>query len=286
MSIKLSKYLQDIALNEIGETNEIIIQRINELRNLLIDQSIDKKLIDISDSNLVRFLRPRKLDVPKAFDTIVNYIKFKETHSLWFDNLSSKEFKRYSKLYKVQEKVDENGRLVCVFPAYNCIDIFTKEYLQENPLAIIRGHIWFVDRISRNVNAQICGIEAIIDFNNLSFWDHIYMAGIIKVQEQISLVRYLQDCIGLRLKSVSFYHEPKFIKYIWYGIQPLLSQEMNERFHFNGNVVNSLDNIDDTDYDWVQTQINEEKEMKQLESSNVNEGVLNYEEVNISMILL
>lgn len=43
----------------------------------------------LADDNLARFLRCRKLNMEYAMNTFLNYIKFKQDHPEWFENLSA-----------------------------------------------------------------------------------------------------------------------------------------------------------------------------------------------------
>jgi hypothetical protein len=81
---------------------------------------------------------------------------------------------------------DAHGRIICIFQAKYCLDIFTPQYLRSNPLAIIRGHMWYTETISQDPRVQLCGVVAVVSFQGLSFRDHLRLAQIIKLNEQVS----------------------------------------------------------------------------------------------------
>jgi hypothetical protein len=101
---------------------------------------------------------------------------------------------------------DSLGRLVCIFPAKRCLEIFTQEFIEANPLAMIRAHMWFVgmfitkdciyecrhdgdvERISQDYRAQVCGIVAILSFKDLTMWDQLRFTQILSVNEVVRLL--------------------------------------------------------------------------------------------------
>lgn len=162
---------KEYAYEQFGETNSIMAEKLVELRSRLLEVSSSSlnTSTDLSDTNLIRFLRARKLNVDNAMTTILNWGKFKADHPEWFDGLSAKEFgkktylrwildmkyylgilEQFGSLYRVMLEPDSLGRLVCIFPAKRCIEIFTPEFVEANPLAMIRAHMWFVGKFIPN----------------------------------------------------------------------------------------------------------------------------------------
>jgi hypothetical protein len=88
----------------------------------------------------------------------------------------------------------------------------------------------------------------------------------------MSLIRYLQDCVGLQLHRVLFFDEPKFIRYLWYLIKPILVDSMKMKIDFHGSsyerlaevvpAYNRTANLDELcgAYDWVAQQVINENE--------------------------
>lgn len=127
----------------------------------------------------------------------------------------------------------------------------------------------------------MCGIVAVVSFEGLRLWDQLRLSSVLKVTEQIHLVHYLQNCIGLRLKAVHFFDEPALIGrrlvllilfdlkgwlgYLWFIIRPLLKEEMSGRFHFHGGMREEaaaiLPDYDGrgfesySEFDWVESRI-------------------------------
>ena len=228
---ELSNELKQRAFENLGETIDLQDKKLKEFRTKL--DKLDNHLNGlISDEIVIRFLRARKFDINLSYQTFVNWIEFKKTHFDSFNNLHAKEFESFNHLYRILPNPDSEGRLICIIPAYHSLRIFTTEYLSKNPNGMSRAHYWFVEKISMDLNAQVNGIVAILDFGNMTLWDHVSMSRLLNISDQLNLIRFLQDCIGLRLKAVYFFNEPTYITCLWFCMRPLLTSEMVSRFHF------------------------------------------------------
>lgn len=269
----LDEKLKEFAYNNHNEIEQILEEKLNQLKYRLMNvEVLNLSQNSLRNDNLVRFLRAKQLDVDKTVKLIQSWYKFHMEHKLWFRNLISQDFKSFSKLYRVLQEPDPvTGAVICVFPMKYCLEIFTPNYVRLNPLAIIRSHMWFVDRISRDVRAQICGITCVISFEGMTFWDHIQLFRIINISEVIALVKYLTDSVCLKLNAVHVFHEPQFIHIICNAILPLLNNKMKESFYFHGKdstklsgllpqyAEGSIDKLDE--FNWVDLQIEKESSL-------------------------
>jgi cystathionine beta-lyase/cystathionine gamma-synthase len=102
-AIDLPPKYKEYAYEQFGETREIVIEKLEELRSRLLEvpSSPLNDAADLSDKNLIRFIRARKLHVDNTISTVVNWGKFKLEHPEWFEGLSSKEFGKKKKSRKL-----------------------------------------------------------------------------------------------------------------------------------------------------------------------------------------
>jgi len=74
---ELPDFLREIAFQEINETPELRAAKLIELKESInaLTQP-DEKIEDLSDRNLIRFLRSRKYDVQRALESTIKWQKF------------------------------------------------------------------------------------------------------------------------------------------------------------------------------------------------------------------
>ena len=82
--LELPEYLKKMALEDFGETTETRRTALIELRKRISELSDEKdRMVNITDANLVRYIRGRKYDLDKALETTVERQRFETKHPEW-----------------------------------------------------------------------------------------------------------------------------------------------------------------------------------------------------------
>lgn len=106
--------------------------------------------------------------------------------------------------------------------------------------------IWFMNTISNNVNAQVCGGILLESFEGIGFMDNFTLLKACPLEHQIATLTYIQNCIGFRFKGAFIFHEPQFVSWLWYVASSFLNEIIRNRLHLCGTNFNVLkDHISD-----------------------------------------
>ena len=141
---------------------------------------------DLTDANLIRFLRGRKYDMERALETTVEMRRFKNENPDWF-NPTPEALVVFDMFCGLLPTPSPHGHKVFVmFPAkgikvgvvtrfhafvVHCLNghtplfpplsplppcqMFTDQFVKANPLAMIQFNIWMFDRVSRDPHVQV-----------------------------------------------------------------------------------------------------------------------------------
>ena len=240
--LELPDHLRTIAREELGETPEVRRQSLEELKRRIAALPEVDRLSDVSDQNLIRFLRSRKYDIEKALQCTIELQKFNTTHAEWVENLRAEEFRVFSTFFQVLEQRGPKGQFIIVLRPNNGIKVFTPEFLAENPLAMIRCNIFFLDRLSKNVDAQVCGVVACNSFKGFTVRDNLRLSKACKVSEQIGTFRYM-TILGLRLSGAFMFDQPFYMTWLWPIIRVFLSEKLRSRFHLCGSDYDAIKKV-------------------------------------------
>lgn len=232
--LDLPDHLLSIAKDELGETPEIRRKLLTEMRAKIAELPESDRLTDLSDVNLIRFLRCRKYDLDKALQATVDLQKFQTSHPEWTDNLRADEFRVFSTFFQVLEHRGPKGQFIIVLRPNNGIKIFTNDFLAENPLAMIRCNIFFLDRLSKNVDVQVCGVIVCNSFKGFTVRDNFRLSKASKVNEQIGTFRFM-SILGLRLSGAFMFDQPFYMTWLWPIVRVFLSEKLRSRFHLCGS---------------------------------------------------
>ena len=150
--LELSDGLRQYAFEKYGETPLTRRAKLDELREKIALLPIDSQLKDVSDFNLIRFLRVRKFNVDRALELTVNLARFT------IDNTglcggTPLEYQVYSKFYQILKDRDVEGRTIVVLRIKNMMQAYTTEFQKQHPL--VRGQLMMLDRLSRDEHVQV-----------------------------------------------------------------------------------------------------------------------------------
>jgi hypothetical protein len=238
---KLPEDLHRLVFDEFGESLESIKSMVIELRaRLQGSEDVDIQEFDISDRSILRFLRGKKFRADKAYEIIVNNIKFRKQHSEWF-TVSKEEVETFMKMIKVLSEVDAHLRRVIVVLPCKAVGSLTTEFIRTYKSSLTKFRVWLFDHLSYDPYAQLGGIVLAASFKNLTFWDTTRFSQLASIYEHTECVRYATKCSGFRLKSLMIFEEPFFFGFIWAAVSLILSEKIRSRFNICGNDYSKLD---------------------------------------------
>jgi len=135
---ELPNDLKKIAEEKLGETGAKRSEALILLRNLINDLPVSDQIEDLSDLNLVRFLRFRKYDVKRALDSTVELKRFYTGHNEVLSNMHAAEFVQFNNFVTVLRNHDSEGRVIVIFQPAKGVKVFTPEFKKANPRALLR----------------------------------------------------------------------------------------------------------------------------------------------------
>lgn len=267
--LQLSPELAALAQEQLGETNEVRAAALVELRQKISElPNQSDRIEDVSDKNLIRFLRSRKFDVDRALKQTVEYRHFYAKYAEELKDMKKEEFLMFGKFLTVLKEHDKEGRVVIVMHPKAAISIFTKEFILENPYAMIRFNIWMFDRLSFDPEVQVCGLVIINTFSKLTMWDQMTMSGMAPMSHQTDTFKFFQ-ILGFRFGGAYIFEQPFIFNIIWAIASPFMSEKIRSRFNLCGSDYNRLANVvtdvtllptflggsvENYDYNWVAEQ--------------------------------
>lgn len=242
--VDLPENLSHMVFEELGQTAETIHESVVSLRKS-IKKTISKQLLegfDMSDNNLLRFLRGRKFDVEKAVIVVSNYIKFRKTHPEWF-SVTQEEVDAFMTMTKVSNGLDVHlRRTVMIVPAAG-LNVVTDSFLSEHPLTLTKFRIWFFEQLSWDPFVQLAGIVVIVSFQHMSFWDSARLYQMSSLVEHVECVRFATECSGFRVKALAVFEEPMFFGLVWSAASLFLSEAFKSRLRLCGNHYEILEKL-------------------------------------------
>lgn len=224
----LATKLQEIAHCELNETPESKRTGISQLRQLI---SKDESLCcPTEDAFLIKFLRCRKYDVDRAFQTIKNYFQARKEKPEWFDgiNLCSVSFDaccRERRIVTLSNRRDPGGRFVY---EVNVGDWNTGICSLTEAL---RLHILCFEHIILQDEGQIMGVIIVLNYEGVGI-HHLLEFTPSVVRKAIYM---LQDCFPVRIKGFYVTNTPAIFKILFSISKPFLKTKLLERFRFFDN---------------------------------------------------
>jgi len=221
-----SPRLDQIALEELGETKELRESALTELKDWLQSQPhIQNCRTD--DNFLLRFLRMQKFRVEKSCAVMEKYLMMREDNPCYFRNLDIlnpilKELVLSGFMFVLPQR-DSSGRRV-IFHIPRLLD--TSRHSMEDVIKVIA--ITLETLLEDNEN-QIRGLSCIVDASNLSlahmtFWNPIELRRVINLCEK---------SIPMRHKGVNYIHLPSFVNTMFNFVKAILSKKIQNRIYIH-----------------------------------------------------
>uniref|UniRef100_A0A1I8QDS9 CRAL-TRIO domain-containing protein n=1 Tax=Stomoxys calcitrans TaxID=35570 RepID=A0A1I8QDS9_STOCA len=227
-----SEFAKNVARQELRETPENVKNGLSELRRLLKDESNLNCPLD-NDLWLMSFLRLAHFYPEEALHKIRNYFNYRLKYPELFKDLNLKAFEGHLHDYtgSMLPQRDQLGRRLYVGLSGKYWD--TQKWKREYPL---RSFILQCESLRCEPETQICGIVILLDMENLTIRQSLhYTLGFLK-----SLIEYLQDGMGIRLKGYHILNQPKIVNALYTMSKPFIREKFVNRLHFHGSDMASL----------------------------------------------
>ncbi|GFT54839.1 clavesin-2 [Nephila pilipes] len=224
-------YFAKIAEEELGETCEVREKCLAEVKKRIEEEPNFQPLMD--EEFLIRFLRAKKYNVDRAFNTLKNYYSFKSRYSGIVTDFTPHDLKFVFEMDKVlvSPKRARNGEgILIVFIGSFDIDKCTIE--QHLAASLIGAEIGM-----ETEGSQVCGSHCVIDMQGMTFrkLKHYFQPSFVSL-----VARCIQDSMPYRIIGIHFVHEPSYFGAAYNVIKPLLSKKLRNRMHFHSDNLESL----------------------------------------------
>ena len=141
--INLSPELEAIAFSEFGETKELRDSSLIKLyKRIQALPDVSDRLVDSSDRSLIRFLRSRKFDIEKAFESTVKLQQFHNKYHDVINILKNEEIRDLSHFLSVIREPLPSGRVIMMMKPKEGIKMFTDEKRKKNPRLMLKVSVF------------------------------------------------------------------------------------------------------------------------------------------------
>ena len=223
--------LRRAAEEELNETTKTRRKALREFREWIRNQDGSRFscLKNTTDEFLLRFLRMKKTNVPKAAAALDKYISFRSTNPEWFEKLDIRENQLNDLISSgyifVLPGRDANGRRV-VFSKAAALD--GSRFTSAD---IMRAHLITYEALLLEEECQINGLSYLFDEEGVNF-SHVSMW---TPSEAAKAFGCAEGAIPLRHKEMNFVSMPWTMTLIFQFAKSLLSFKLRSRLHTQSN---------------------------------------------------
>lgn len=217
------------AKEELGETPKRLRDVLDTLRARIAALPPHDRLEDVSDANLVRFVRGRKYRIERALETSITLARFNSSYPEFTARLSASEFSAIAPAFRVLPEPDVNGRVVVVLRPPIAVPGLKK----LGSVAMVRVCVWFFDCLSRIPRAQVCGVTILHSFAGITLADQRWL-GTRPMRYNIAVMQYMNTCVALRLSTYLCFDLPLPLRPLFYMCTALLSSKLRARCQLCG----------------------------------------------------
>lgn len=229
----MSNELAEIARQELGETPEVKQQAVKQLRELLSDEPLLNYPTD--EAFLVKFLRARKYNVERAFDSIKKYFTYRRENPEIFEGLTPDCIPfdvacRQHQLFTVSRKKDPEGRVVFLVNA----GMWTTSVCSMNDF--FKVDVVHLEHLLLDEEAQIKGFVAVFNLKGLGVY-HLaqYTPSVIR-----KLIQLAQDCFPMRIKAIYIINNPSAFDVLFSIVKLFMKAKLLQRTHLLGYDVDKM----------------------------------------------
>lgn len=247
----LSEDLAALAYKNYGETSERRESLMKEMRERIqaLPEEMDR-LKDLSDKNLIRFLRCRKFDIDRAVKLAVDAKRFYIENANILKGLDGKETVMFDgeheNVFQVYRNVDTSGKVVVVLRPSRFIQAIHSDrgakILSEDPDAMLRLLVWQFHNLCQDPHVQVGGLVMLNSFEDCSFFDSFSFVNVMTVPQRGILIKHLQIC-GIRMKGVYIFREPSIISALFFLLKQFMSQKLRDRVSFCGSDYSAVSSV-------------------------------------------
>ena len=232
--LELPPHLATIAERYFGETPERRRSALLEFRKRIEALPETDRLQDLSDKNLIRFIRNFKFNMDKAFNATIAYVKFRRAHPELFI-ITEEEVKLQNGIFNVVIGSPPEYRVVITIMPKKMVYQMTEAFLKLHPQYSLRFNMWCMEVLSMMPEVQVCGIAAVVSFKGFTFSDNITMSRVVSLSDNMKIYYYLQSCLGTKLKGQYMFEVPMVIRTVMNIITSFMSKKVRSRYHTGGN---------------------------------------------------
>ncbi|KAF7409766.1 hypothetical protein HZH68_004147 [Vespula germanica] len=223
--------VMEYARREVGETDEVKCQTLQELRDLIYERGecIPHRM---DDDFLIRFLRARHFDVNRAHRLVVNYYNFKEEHPEIHQDVCPNEMCHIGEDYVVTVPAyrTECGRRMMIYRIGNWDP---RKYPVEE---IFKATVIILELGILEPRAQILGGIVVFDLKGIT------MSHVWTVTPQIAnmVMALMVTAFPIKTYAIHILHQSWIFEAIYAVFKPLLNTRMKNRIFFHGDDMQSF----------------------------------------------
>ncbi|XP_076671505.1 alpha-tocopherol transfer protein-like isoform X1 [Andrena cerasifolii] len=231
------EYYREKAKRELRETDEVVQQSLQGIRDLLRDEP-DLHLPD-DDEFFQKFLRPCKWYPKSTIELMKRFYQYRLTHPRYSENLlPSNEKKVLSSeiLVPLPERTDQGCRILLINAGkkWNAKIISVDE--------IFRAVMLSLDAAMSEPKTQIAGVHVVLNMDGLSLTQVTHFTPSFAA----SVTEWVQRCLPCRLKGIHIINQPFIFNMVFALFKPFLLEKTRKRIHFHGTDRKSLSSHLDT----------------------------------------
>jgi len=225
----LPKDVQEIAQNELNETNKKRKKALADIRKWIKNQSHIRRTR--LDSNFIlRFLRMQKFDSQESCTILDKYLTMRGQYPAWFQNLDCRDpaisdLVSAGYIFVLPER-DQHGRRV-IFSQAAAFD--SSKYTVSD---LMRAHVMTFETLLNDEENQVRGFTYIFDEKDVS-WSHLSIWTPSEVSKAFSCC---ERALPMRHKDIHFLHLPWTMHLIFQFAKSLLSEKIRNRFKTHSNL--------------------------------------------------
>ncbi|XP_072028001.1 clavesin-2-like [Amphiura filiformis] len=222
---------QKKAENELGETDLVRQLAIMNLKKRMEQRSDIKFCHD--ERFLLRFLRAKKFEVERAFNSIVKYHELHIKHPDFFKDYKPTAIKHVldDGFPMVLSQLDEEGRPVIAMKAVGSWD--PKKY---SVVDIAKAVFMVMENLVEDDEVQVNGVVLLVDLDLIGPSHAITFSPSVAKK----LTTIFQNCVPVRLQGIHFINEPLVMDAVFTCMKPFMQDKIKDRMLMHGSNFESL----------------------------------------------
>ncbi|XP_043466265.1 alpha-tocopherol transfer protein-like isoform X2 [Leptopilina heterotoma] len=226
-----SQEVMEYARRELGETEEVKCQTLQELREMIYERG-ECSPQRMDDAFLIRFLRARNFNIHRAHRLVVNYYNFKEEHHTIHKNVNPLEMRHIGDddVMTVPAYRTQCGRRMMIFRIGNWDP---RKYSVEE---LFKATVIVLELGILEPRAQVLGGVVIFDLEGIT------MAHAWTITPQIAsmVIALMVTSFPMKTHAIHILNQSWVFDAIFAVFKPLLDSRMQGKIYFHGHDMSSL----------------------------------------------